>query len=164
MLANVKAYIDAEQARKDEAERAKKEKELRKQEQRECEQKEEEERQLKARRAKKKEEKKRSELKARKAMRKGLRMKIKKHVSRVAEEMKEILLQSILTSKGKAQVSSPEASEEELDESDVDALSAQAEHLNIQEKRKRSAEKEIGDSPSMMTQGQTTREAKQTTS
>ncbi|GBG75830.1 hypothetical protein CBR_g21075 [Chara braunii] len=125
-LANVKAYIDAEQARKDEAKLAKKEKGLRRQEQREREQKEEEECQLKARRAKKKEEKKRSELEAREAMRKDLGMEIRKHVSGVAKEMKEVLLQSLLTkSKGKAQVLSPEASEE-LDDSDAEALSAQA--------------------------------------
>ncbi|GBG73119.1 hypothetical protein CBR_g12836 [Chara braunii] len=119
----MKMYIDAEQARKEDREREKKEKEKRKQEERERELREEE-----ARVAREKREEKR---------------RIKKE----EEKRKEADFR-----KGKAPVySSGSDDDKNPSNSDVEALSEQAEGLVISEKRKCSAERVVGDSPPMVT-------------
>ncbi|GBG93014.1 hypothetical protein CBR_g58152 [Chara braunii] len=158
----MKAYIDIEQARKEEVENERKAKELHKQERKDREKKEAEERLEQEKRAKKKEDKKRREQEAREAMRKDLRMEIKTYMGGVAEVVHDRLLHAMkadLKGKAKLEVLSPEVSAEESVDSDVEALSELTGNLSIHDKRKQSAEKEIADSPPMVTPAK--RQAKQ---
>ncbi|GBG91579.1 hypothetical protein CBR_g52614 [Chara braunii] len=153
-IANMKSFIDAEEACKAEVEKAKSEKEKLKQEKKEQARKEEEERLEKERRAKKKEVKKRKKEELREAMRKVLRMEIRMHVGGMCEELQHRLLGQVQRgSKGKDKLPSYTSDVEsyESGNSDVETLSEQTGRLNIAEKRKRSAEKVVGDSPPMET-------------
>ncbi|GBG68920.1 hypothetical protein CBR_g3619 [Chara braunii] len=149
----MKSFIDVEEARKAEVEKAKSEKEKLKQEKKEQARKEEEERLEKERRAKK-EVKKRKEEELREGMQKDLHTEIRMHVGGMCEELQHRLLGQVQTgSKGKVKLPSYTSDVEsyESGNSDVETLSEQTGRLNITEKRKRSAEKVVGDSPPMET-------------
>ncbi|GBG86722.1 hypothetical protein CBR_g41786 [Chara braunii] len=157
----MKNYIDIEHARKEKKEKEKKEREKLKQEEREREQREEEVRLAREKRDEKrrikKEKEKQKEVEFRETMRKELRMEVRRHVGGVCEELHHRLLNILptsKTSKGKKKVlvyHSTSDEERNSDNSDVEALSEQAEGLAISEKRKRSAELVIGNSPPMET-------------
>ncbi|GBG75431.1 hypothetical protein CBR_g20061 [Chara braunii] len=149
-FATMKNYIDNELARKEEKEKEKKEKEKKekeksKQEEREREQREEDARLTREKRDEKcrikNEEEKRKEAEFREALRKDLRMEVRRHVGGVCEELHHRSLDTLPTSKmkkGKEKVPvyhSTSDEEDNLDNSDVEALSEQAEGLVISEKR-----------------------------
>ncbi|GBG88623.1 hypothetical protein CBR_g48153 [Chara braunii] len=157
-LAIMKEVFDAEQACKEHKEQERKEKEKRKQEAKEQLAREEEERLTRVhreeRRCIKKEEGKRKEAEFREGLRKELRMEIRMHVGGACEELHQRLFESLSKSKGKNKLpvySGSDDDEESADDSDVEALSKKTGGLEISNKRKRSVERVIDDSPPMVT-------------
>ncbi|GBG68724.1 hypothetical protein CBR_g3266 [Chara braunii] len=154
-LADMKTFIDTEQSRKEEKVRARMEKEKRVREEKERALREEEEKLANERRLKKKEAKKRLEAENREAMRKDLRMEICMHMGNVCEELHQRLASAIPTKKkDKGKLSVHASFEEESDEpegSNVEAVWEKTEELAIKEKRKRSVERPLRDSPPMET-------------
>ncbi|GBG90912.1 hypothetical protein CBR_g51419 [Chara braunii] len=159
-LATMKNYIDAEQARKEEKEKERKEKERRRQKEQEREQREEEaclvrEKRDEKRRVKK-EEAKRKDAEFRESLPKELKMEVRRHVGGEWEELQHRLVETLpksKVSKGKEQmpVYKSDSDKEDSDNSDVATLNEQAEELAISEKRKRSVERAVGNSPPLET-------------
>ncbi|GBG78962.1 hypothetical protein CBR_g28676 [Chara braunii] len=97
----------------------------------------------------------RLEAEDREAMRKDLRMEIRMHMGNVCEELHQRLASAIPTKKkDKGKLPVHVSSEEKSDEpegSDVEAVCEQTEELAVKEKRKRSVERPVGDSPPIKT-------------
>ncbi|GBG83187.1 hypothetical protein CBR_g36803 [Chara braunii] len=154
MLASMKEYHEAEQAKKE----ARAKRKLEKQEQKRREEEEraatEEKQLVKQRRAMRKEEKMRKEAEQREKMAKELKKQISISLGDLREELQHRIDRAAVEKvKGKKKIevhSSDEGSYESHD-SDVDTLSSKMEQLVISEKRKRSVEKPVGDSPPMVT-------------
>ncbi|GBG79839.1 hypothetical protein CBR_g30104 [Chara braunii] len=149
----MKEYIDNENAKK--AEKGKRKVEKLEQKQREEAERlrMEEQRLAKERRAKRKEDKFRREEELREEMRKELRLELSMHVGGLREEL-QLTFDRKKWEDAKRKQKACFTSDDESDdsnESEVEALSAQADRLVISEKRKRSGEKPVGDSPPMET-------------
>ncbi|GBG64281.1 hypothetical protein CBR_g41201 [Chara braunii] len=137
-IAGMKSFIDAEQQRKEDKARAKMEKEMRAREEKERVLREEEERLTKERRLKKKERRKET-------LGGG-------GPGGVAERPSHGDPHAYGKRKEKVPVhASAEEDSHEFEGSEIEALSEQAERLIISEKRKRGADRTIGDSPPMET-------------
>ncbi|GBG92550.1 hypothetical protein CBR_g55944 [Chara braunii] len=157
-LASLKEVFDAEQANKARKEQERMEKERHKQEVKEQLAREEEEHlaqvQREERRRMKKEAEKPKEAEFREGLRKELRMEVRKHVGGACEELHQRLFGDLTKSKGKNKLPVFEGSDDDEDsaeESELEALSEKTGGLKISDKRKRSAERIIGDSPPMET-------------
>ncbi|GBG91139.1 hypothetical protein CBR_g52020 [Chara braunii] len=149
---------------------AREEKEKRRAEKEEKKKREVEEKEAAERRAKKKQAKQRREEEYRALIRKDMAMElsirmggIENRIDRVDRKVKRVVKETVRKGKGKAKMATPDhtiGSEEESEalggsgDSDVDEISQKTGELTItgkQEKRKRSAEKNVGNSPPMMT-------------
>ncbi|GBG81235.1 hypothetical protein CBR_g31907 [Chara braunii] len=100
-----------------------------------------------------KEEKLRRDEIARERFRKEMRMQISMDVGGLGEHLERKINRVIDLTKGNGKVEEALSEEESYksENSDVEALSNQAENLTINEKRKRGPEEEVGDSPPMET-------------
>ncbi|GBG87281.1 hypothetical protein CBR_g45340 [Chara braunii] len=157
-LAAMQEQVAAENARREEREKRKKEKVGKKRREEEENQKIEEEKCEAERRKKKKEMKIQKEDEDKEKMRKEMMMHMSLHVEGLEERLQHRLANVLKNAKkkGKAKVQESEDSNDscasyDSDESEVEALSNKTEELTINEKRKRSEEKQIGDSPPMET-------------
>ncbi|GBG74533.1 hypothetical protein CBR_g18943 [Chara braunii] len=153
-LATMKEVLDSQHADKEERKTKKLEKLERKMREEEEKQAAQEARQAELRCTKRKEEKLRLEEEKRQTLRKEMLLEISQQMGQLGDSLQKRYEREVKhREKGKqrAVVQSSEDEGYESYDSDVDALSMQTEQLVILEKRKRSADKPIGDSPPMVT-------------
>ncbi|GBG67298.1 hypothetical protein CBR_g437 [Chara braunii] len=153
-MAAMKEVYDAEKAAKEEKKKKKQEKLERKKREGEEAKSEEEARLAEQRRIARKEEKLRKEEEDRQLLRKELLTELSLQMGQLDESLKrryERDLRERAKGKQKVVVASSDDEDAYSHESDVDTLSRETERLVITEKRKRSIEKAVGDSPPMET-------------